>query len=217
MQKPQGIELGPPDDPVIATYLKLHNEYAPTKELEQIRFAFLQRFGEAADDCIKEYFTKCEKVRLEELMWERGQTVEQAKDLKKQIEEVQQANGLRSALQPGLQTKVQDAVEKMNEYMPCSRATSSLEEIGEDEAEQNRLRQAVQDARDAGQQNSWGLEIGLRNAQQLYREYRQLEAKVEGITKAITELKLPPEQRRKTGSSIVWQGDDGTVFQAMRS
>ena len=214
MQKPIGIEMPAISDSLIKAYLGVCNTPAPNKELEEVRWALIQGFNELEARCAN-YFAQGDKVLIEQLLWERGSVVEQVKQLLKQIDELQTTNGLRSASQSRFAAKVQDAVERLNESTPINRTVSSLEEVEKDEAEQNRLRQAVEDAKGERQQNAWSLEVGIRNVQELYFQNRQLKAKEESLSKQIAQLRLPPEQRKQQGS-VLWQGADGTVFQAMR-
>ena len=211
--RPVGIEM-PPMSPAIAAYLRLFNTNAPTPELQKEREVFRVEFGQTVAKWMQ-HFAEADKALLEQLTWERGEVVTQAKSVLAKMNEQQRANGLRSATQTKLQADLDVARQRLNEFQPINRTISSLEAIEQDQAKHDELRRAVADAQQAQRDNAFNLEMGIRNAQQLDREYRQLQAREESISRQIEELRKPPEQR-KQHSSIVWKGADGSVFQAMR-
>jgi chromosome segregation ATPase len=208
------IEMPPITDPLIVAYLRVHNSNAPNPELQEERHALCRRFSELQSACAK-HFAKEDEIRSGQLMSERDALTREAKKLLRQIDEVQQANGLRSASQASLQANLHNARERLSEFPSINRLTASLEEIEQNKAEEGKLRDAIEDAKQACLSNEWNLRIALADVQRLNQEYRQLEAQEQAIVRQIEQLKLPPDQRHQP-SSVFWRDENGAMFQAMR-
>jgi hypothetical protein len=205
------VTMPPISDPLVLSYLRLFNTDAPTPELQEQRDALRKQIGKFLANS-REHFQKCDAQRMDNLLAERETVGTEAKAILRQIDGMQQVSGRHSSHQPGLQDKLTAAQTALREFQPVNRTVASFKQIEQNEVEEDKLRQAVDQAKQAISLNLEGLVRTDANLRELTETYRQLESREQAIVAEIEQLKLPPDQRRKR-SSIVWQdASTGSTF-----
>jgi chromosome segregation ATPase len=204
------VEIPQISDPLVLAYLRICNTFAPTPELQKYYDNLRLQFAELRMAC-EACFAKCDETRTEQLLAEREGISEQAKSILSDIQELQASNGLRSSYQPTLANNQQTAQRKLESFVPRNRTIATLEQIEQSEAEKRELEKAVNQCKDAASRNHFDILGTAEQVKVLYRQYQELAAREEVIAAKIEELKLPPEQRGKPRSSIIWQSGE-SVF-----
>jgi chromosome segregation ATPase len=193
----------------VPAYLRISNAPLPEDEtLQEERLALRRKTAEFLAACQK-HFKQVDARRVEDLLAERDDLTREAKSLLQRINTQQDSGGYHVSGRSNLQSNLERAMLRQQEFVPVNRTTSTLEEIERDEAEQAKLGKAVDDAREAIQQNHRNILLGMEQLNDLRGRYRDLEEQEERIVAEVEQLRLPPDQRKRR-SSVVWQDGDST-------
>jgi chromosome segregation ATPase len=203
------VEVPPISDPGILAYLRIFNTNAPNQEQQQEREQLRQRFRELFADS-GAHFEECDETKREQLLEERASVTEQAKDIRAQIEEMQNDSGRATSMQARLRSNLEKARQDLQEFVPINRTISSLQAIEQAHARETFLRQTVIECQASISQNHMEIRQAGNGVNELKQKYRELEAREEQISRELEELKKAPEDRGKR-NSIIWR-DGANVF-----